>query len=37
MLIGDSCHTVKPYFGMGANSAFQDVRNLSPNHSDGCD
>ena len=24
-LIGDSIHTVKPYFGMGVNSAFEDV------------
>ena len=29
MLIGDAIHTVKPYFGMGANSAFQDVSLLS--------
>ena len=24
-LIGDAIHTVKPYFGMGVNSAFEDV------------
>ena len=27
-LIGDAIHTVKPYFGMGVNSAFDDVRVL---------
>ena len=25
VLIGDAIHTVKPYFGMGVNSAFEDV------------
>ena len=25
MLLGDSIHTVKPYFGLGANSALEDV------------
>lgn len=24
-LVGDTCHTVKPYFGQGVNSAFEDV------------
>ena len=24
-LIGDAIHTVKPYFGMGVNSAFEDI------------
>mmetsp|Transcript_35034 Transcript_35034/g.82601 ORF Transcript_35034/g.82601 Transcript_35034/m.82601 type:complete len:216 (+) Transcript_35034:1003-1650(+) len=25
LLLGDAVHTVKPYFGLGANSAFEDV------------
>eukprot|EP01041_Mallomonas_annulata_P003810 gene3810-7580_t len=25
VLVGDSIHTVKPYFGMGVNSAFEDI------------
>lgn len=25
LMLGDAIHTVKPYFGMGANSAFEDV------------
>ncbi|KAL3919443.1 MAG: hypothetical protein SGILL_003749, partial [Bacillariaceae sp.] len=29
LLMGDCAHTVKPYFGMGANSALEDVRLLS--------
>jgi 2-polyprenyl-6-methoxyphenol hydroxylase-like FAD-dependent oxidoreductase len=28
-LVGDACHTVKPYFGLGVNSAFEDVLALS--------
>ena len=28
-LIGDAVHTVKPYFGLGVNSAFEDVQVLS--------
>ena len=27
-LVGDSIHTVKPYFGLGLNSAFEDVNAL---------
>jgi 2-polyprenyl-6-methoxyphenol hydroxylase-like FAD-dependent oxidoreductase len=26
VLLGDCAHTVKPYFGMGANSALEDVK-----------
>ena len=26
ILLGDTAHTVKPYFGMGANSALEDVK-----------
>lgn len=26
LILGDSAHTVKPYFGLGANSALEDVR-----------
>jgi kynurenine 3-monooxygenase len=29
VLLGDCAHTVKPYFGMGANSALEDVKLLS--------
>jgi kynurenine 3-monooxygenase len=29
VLLGDSAHTVKPYFGLGANSALEDVLVLS--------
>ena len=29
LLIGDAVHTVKPYFGLGANSALEDVMKLS--------
>jgi 2-polyprenyl-6-methoxyphenol hydroxylase-like FAD-dependent oxidoreductase len=29
LLLGDCAHTVKPYFGMGANSALEDVKILS--------
>jgi 2-polyprenyl-6-methoxyphenol hydroxylase-like FAD-dependent oxidoreductase len=29
VLLGDCAHTVKPYFGMGANSALEDVKVLS--------
>ena len=29
VLIGDAVHTVKPYFGLGANSALEDVIKLS--------
>ena len=29
VLLGDCAHTVKPYFGLGANSALEDVRLLS--------
>lgn len=29
LLLGDAVHTVKPYFGLGANSAFEDVVVLS--------
>ncbi|CAG9461447.1 unnamed protein product [Pedinophyceae sp. YPF-701] len=28
VLVGDSVHTVKPYFGVGVNSAFEDVATL---------
>ena len=28
LILGDSAHTVKPYFGLGANSALEDVRIL---------
>lgn len=28
LLLGDAVHTVKPYFGLGANSAFEDVQAL---------
>jgi kynurenine 3-monooxygenase len=28
LIIGDSAHTVKPYFGLGANSALEDVKFL---------
>merc|ERR1719454_1219022 len=28
VLLGDAIHTVKPYFGLGANSAFEDVTSL---------
>mmetsp|Transcript_6646 Transcript_6646/g.13631 ORF Transcript_6646/g.13631 Transcript_6646/m.13631 type:complete len:677 (-) Transcript_6646:72-2102(-) len=28
VILGDSAHTVKPYFGLGANSALQDVQVL---------
>jgi 2-polyprenyl-6-methoxyphenol hydroxylase-like FAD-dependent oxidoreductase len=28
LIIGDSAHTVKPYFGLGANSALEDVKVL---------
>lgn len=28
-LLGDAIHTVKPYFGLGANSAFEDVSALN--------
>ena len=28
VLLGDAIHTVKPYFGLGANSAFEDVTAL---------
>jgi len=35
--VGDSAHTVKPFFGLGVNSAFEDVAALSRalNRSDG--
>ena len=29
VLLGDAVHTVKPYFGLGANSALEDVVQLS--------
>jgi len=29
LILGDSAHTVKPYFGLGANSALEDVKILS--------
>ena len=29
VLLGDAVHTVKPYFGLGANSALEDVISLS--------
>ena len=29
LLLGDCAHTVKPYFGLGANSALEDVKILS--------
>ncbi|EKX46622.1 hypothetical protein GUITHDRAFT_70296 [Guillardia theta CCMP2712] len=29
VLLGDAIHTVKPYFGLGVNSAFEDVQKLS--------
>jgi hypothetical protein len=29
IIIGDSAHTVKPYFGLGANSALEDVKFLA--------
>jgi 2-polyprenyl-6-methoxyphenol hydroxylase-like FAD-dependent oxidoreductase len=29
LLVGDSCHTVKPYYGLGANTALEDVQVLS--------
>ena len=29
VLLGDAIHTVKPYFGLGVNSAFEDVTALS--------
>lgn len=29
LVLGDAAHTVKPYFGLGANSAMEDVRMLS--------
>jgi len=29
LILGDCAHTVKPYFGLGANSAFEDVKMLS--------
>ena len=28
VLLGDTIHTVKPYFGLGLNSALEDVRYL---------
>lgn len=28
VLLGDAIHTVKPYFGLGVNSAFEDVQRL---------
>ena len=28
VLLGDAIHTVKPYFGLGVNSAFEDVISL---------
>ena len=28
LILGDSAHTVKPYFGLGANSALEDVKFL---------
>jgi flavin-dependent dehydrogenase len=29
LVLGDAAHTVKPYFGLGANSAMEDIRMLS--------
>jgi kynurenine 3-monooxygenase len=29
VILGDACHSVKPYNGLGVNSAFEDVRILS--------
>jgi len=29
VLLGDACHSVKPYFGLGVNSAFEDVAVLT--------
>jgi kynurenine 3-monooxygenase len=29
LILGDSAHTVKPYFGLGANTALEDVQMLS--------
>lgn len=29
LILGDAAHTVKPYYGLGANSAFEDVLYLS--------
>ena len=40
VLLGDAIHTVKPYFGLGANSAFEDVTSLDKcldEHDNGAD
>ena len=40
VLLGDAIHTVKPYFGLGANSAFEDVTSLDKcldSHDNGAD
>ena len=29
VLLGDSIHSVKPFFGLGANSAFEDISYLN--------